>query len=243
MNDTIKGKGLLICIPTYNEKENIEDIVTAVFAQVPLANILIVDDNSPDGTGVLADNLSSKDKRIHVLHRKSKEGLGKAYLSAFQWALNAEYNYIAEFDADFSHDPKYLPLMLLSMNEADVVIGSRRIKGGGVEDWGIHRRILSWGGSLYSRLILGVSIMDLTGGLNLFKRKVLEAIDYQSILSNGYAFQIEIKYRCVKKGFKIKEVPIVFPDRVRGTSKMSTNIMKEAMTQVFKMRFGKQNWN
>jgi dolichol-phosphate mannosyltransferase len=237
MNDESKGKGALICIPTYNEKENIEDIVFAVLKEVPLANILIVDDNSPDGTGQIADRLSASDKRVHVLHRERKEGLGKAYLAAFQWAVDLGYLSIVEFDADFSHNPKYLPEMLRRLTESDVVVGSRRVENGGVENWGIHRRFLSWGGSVYARLVLGVKVRDLTGGLNAFRREVLLAIDYSTIRSNGYAFQIEIKYRCIKKGFRVVEIPIVFPDRTRGQSKMSATIMGEAMMQVLKIRF------
>ena len=237
MNDKSRGEGALICIPTYNEKENIEDIVTAVLQEVPLAHVLVADDNSPDGTGQIADRLCAGDPRIHVLHREKKEGLGKAYLAAFKWALDAGYPIVVEFDADFSHNPKYLPGILRKLSEADVVVGSRRIQGGGVENWGLHRRLLSWGGSLYSRTVLGVDVRDLTGGLNAFHTKVLSAIDYQSIRSNGYAFQIEIKYRCIKKGFTVVETPIIFSDRTRGESKMSAAIMGEAMKQVFRIKF------
>ena len=237
--DEIQGSGALICVPTYDERENIELLISAVREAAPLAHILIADDNSPDGTGEIADRLANSDANLHVLHRPKKEGLGKAYLAAFGWGLARGYRYIVELDADFSHNPKYLPKMLSLLQVADVVVGSRRVDGGGVENWGAHRRILSWGGSLYARTVLGVPIKDLTGGLNAFRSEVLTAIDYETIRSTGYAFQIEIKYRCVQRGFRIEEMPIVFPDRVRGTSKMSAKIMGEAMSQVWRMRFRK----
>jgi dolichol-phosphate mannosyltransferase len=232
------GKGAVICIPTYNEQENIERIVPAVLEHAPGAHVLVVDDNSPDGTGALADKLAANDPRVQVLHREGKEGLGKAYLAAFAWAIDRGYDHIVEFDADFSHNPAYLPDLFHGLTRADVVVGSRRIKGGGVENWSAMRRALSWGGSLYARLVLGVEVMDLTGGFNGFHRSALEAIDYATITSTGYAFQIEIKYRCVKKGLKVTEMPIVFPDRTHGTSKMSASIMGEAMVQVVKLRLG-----
>jgi dolichol-phosphate mannosyltransferase len=236
MVDFSDGNSALICIPTYNERENIETIVPAVLERAPRANLLVVDDNSPDGTGAAADALAAADERIHVLHRREKEGLGKAYLAAFAWGIEKRYEAIVEFDADFSHNPAYLPEMFRRLGASDVVVGSRRVKGGGVENWGIHRRLLSLGGSWYARTVLGVPVRDLTGGFNGFHRQVLEAIDYQTIDSTGYAFQIEIKYRCIKKGFRVVEMPIVFPDRVRGASKMSANIMGEAMVQVLKLR-------
>jgi len=238
MSEQHSGKGALICIPTYNEKENIELIVPAVFEQVPEAHILVVDDNSPDGTGEIADNMAAKDDRIHVLHREAKEGLGKAYLAAFEWGLEREYQYFFEFDADFSHNPIYLPEFLGLLQENDVVVGSRRIEGGGVENWGLMRQFISWGGSFYARTVLGISVQDLTGGFNGFRREVLENLDFDSMQTAGYGFQIEIKYRCVKEGLKVIESPIVFPDRVAGKSKMSNKIFLEAMLQVLKLRFG-----
>lgn len=238
MVESTVGKGAVVCIPTYNERENISRIVPAVLEQAPAASVLVADDNSPDGTGDLADELAKNDSRVHVLHREGKAGLGKAYLAAFAWALEKGFDIIVEFDADFSHDPKYLPEMLSRLRNADVVVGSRRVDGGGVENWNWIRRGLSWGGSLYARTVLGVPVMDLTGGFNGFHRHALEAIDYATISSTGYAFQIEIKYRCVKKGLTLEEMPIVFPDRVRGVSKMSPNIMGEAMMQVIKLRLG-----
>ena len=237
MVDFGEGNGGLICIPTYNEKENLPLIVPAVSAAAPKAHVLIIDDNSPDGTGDIADALSREDDRVHVLHRSDKAGLGKAYSAAFAWGIERQYATIVEFDADFSHKPEYLPEMFRRLERMDVVVGSRRIKGGGVENWGIHRRILSMGGSLYSRMVLGIPVRDLTGGFNGFRRQVLEDIDYRGIESTGYAFQIEIKYRCIRSGFSVEEMPIIFPDRSRGVSKMSAGIMGEAMLQVLKLRF------
>ena len=238
MTRSVCGKGAIICIHTYNERENIDRIVPAVLDQAPGANVLVVDDNSPDGTGRIADAMAAQDNRVKVLHRTQKEGLGKAYLAAFEWALNKDYKYIVEFDADFSHDPRYLPEMFERLESADVVVGSRRVKGGGVENWDVMRRFLSWGGSMYAKTILQVPVRDLTGGFNGFHRRCLDIIDYASIRSTGYAFKIEIKYRCVKKGLKIVEMPILFPDRTHGASKMSTDIMLEAMIQVVKLRLG-----
>ncbi len=237
MSNAQNGAGALICIPTYNEKENIEKIVPAVLEQVALANILIIDDNSPDGTGQLADALAEKDQRVKVLHRTAKEGLGRAYLAGFEWALARDYRYIFEFDADFSHNPKYLPEFVEALKEYDVVIGSRRVSGGGVENWSAFRRFLSWGGSFYARTILGAPIQDLTGGFNGFRREALATIGLENLETSGYGFQIEIKYRCYNAGLKLIEKPIVFPDRVRGQSKMSKKIFVEAMLGVLKMRF------
>ncbi len=239
MNNDSAGSGSLVCIPTYNEKENIEKIVPAVLDRLPKANVLVIDDNSPDGTGEIADAMAHADERIHVLHREGKEGLGKAYLAGFNWALRRNYKIIFEFDADFSHNPDYLPAFLKELRTADVVVGSRRIEGGGVENWGAGRRFLSWGGSFYARTILHVPVRDLTGGFNAFKREVLETIGLEDIQTSGYGFQIEIKYRAIMKGFKLVEFPIVFPDRVLGRSKMDRRIMMEAMWNVWKIRFDK----
>ena len=237
MADVRKGAGTLICIPTYNESENLPRIVPKVLEALPEAHVLVVDDNSPDGTGKLADELAAQDRRVKVLHRKGKEGLGKAYLAAFAWALEREYARIFEFDADFSHKPEYLPPMVQTLLDgADVVIGSRRVEGGGVENWGPHRRLVSWGGSFYSRLVLGIPTRDLTGGFNGFRRRVLESIGLDQVMSAGYAFQIELKYRATKSGFKVVELPIVFPDRVLGKSKMSGSIFAEALKQVWRLR-------
>jgi dolichol-phosphate mannosyltransferase len=231
------GASAVICIPTYNEIENLPLIVPAVLEQVPGAHVLVVDDNSPDGTGDLADEMAKDDERIHVLHREGKQGLGKAYLGAFAWALDRDYDYVFEFDADFSHDPKYLPKFIALLEDgADMVVGSRRVKGGGVENWGLHRRFISWGGSVYARVVLGLPIRDLTGGFNGFRRRTLENIGLAEVTSTGYCFQIELKYRACKRGFEVVESPIVFPDRTRGVSKMSGSIFMEAVVQVWRLR-------
>lgn len=229
----------LVCIPTYNERENIERIVPAVLEQVPTAHVLVIDDNSPDGTGELADGLAEADERVHVLHRTGKAGLGKAYLAGFAWALERDYDKVFEFDADFSHDPKYLPGFVDLLDEHDVVVGSRRVPGGGVENWGPLRRLISWAGSLYARLVLGVPTRDLTGGFNGFRRRALQGLDLSTVASTGYAFQIELKYRAHLRDFSVIESPIVFPDRERGESKMSVGIMLEALTRVWQLRLSK----
>lgn len=227
----------VIIIPTYNERENLENIVSAIHSVVPHVHILVVDDNSPDGTGRIADELAENDERVHVLHRAGKAGLGKAYLAGFQWALGREYERIMEMDADFSHDPKYLPDMLSASEDADMVVGSRYVSGGGTRDWGLARRFISRGGGLYARTILGMKTQDLTAGFICYRRETLEAIDLEAVSSTGYVFQIELKYRVHKKGLTIVEVPIVFPDRVAGESKMTPDIAREAVTQVWKLRF------
>jgi dolichol-phosphate mannosyltransferase len=227
----------LVCIPTYNERDNLEAITQAVLAAEPRVDILVVDDNSPDGTGKLADELAAKEPRIQVLHREKKQGLGRAYLHAFRWALERGYQFIIEMDADFSHDPKYLPIFLdQAMGGADVVLGSRYVPGGGTVNWGLGRKIISRGGSLYARTILGVKVRDLTGGFKCFRRQVLESLDLEAVHSSGYAFQIELTYRALRKGFSITEVPIVFEDRRVGQSKMSRKIFLEAVTMVWKLR-------
>ena len=228
----------LVIIPTYNERDNVGPITSAVLAADPRVDILICDDNSPDGTGQLADELASKDKRIRVLHREKKEGLGRAYLAAFRWALKEGYQFIIEMDADFSHDPKYLPKLIdTAASEADVAVGSRYVEGGGTVNWGIGRQIISRGGSMYVRTILGVPLRDTTAGFKCFNRRVLEAINLDEVQSSGYGFQIELSYRALKKGFTIKEVPIVFEDRRVGQSKMSRKIFLEAMQMVWKLKF------
>lgn len=228
----------LVIIPTYNERDNVGPITSAVLAAEPRVDILVVDDNSPDGTGKLADELAAKEPRLKVLHREQKQGLGRAYLHAFRWALEHGYQYVIEMDADFSHDPKYLPGLLdAAMGGADLVLGSRYVEGGGTVNWGVGRKILSRGGSLYARSILGVKIRDLTGGFKCFNRRVLEAIDLDQVVSSGYGFQIELTYRALKKGFTVKEIPIVFEDRRVGQSKMSRKIFVEAMTMVWKLKF------
>jgi dolichol-phosphate mannosyltransferase len=227
----------LVIIPTYNERDNLEAISRAVLAADPRVDILVVDDNSPDGTGQLADALAKELPRIRVLHREMKQGLGRAYLHAFRWALEHGYQYILEMDADFSHDPKYLPQFLDEAERgADLVLGSRNIQGGGTVNWGPGRIIISKGGSLYARTILGVDVMDLTGGFKCFRRTVLESLQLDAVKSTGYAFQIELTYRALKAGFKVKEIPIVFEDRRVGQSKMSRKIFLEALTMVWKLR-------
>lgn len=227
---------ILLVVPTYNEKENLPLLVSAIFQQVPRAEVLVVDDNSPDGTGVLADELAAADPRIHVLHRKGKEGLGKAYVAGFHWALENRYDLIFEMDCDFSHRPEHLPEFLAAAADADVVLGSRYIPGGGTEGWGLSRKMISGGGNLYARTVLGLPYRDLTGGFKCFRRKVLESLDLDHLFSTGYCFQIELTTRAHKKGFRIKEVPILFPDRTRGASKMSGGIFKEAFFTVWKLR-------
>ncbi|HEX8822002.1 MAG TPA: polyprenol monophosphomannose synthase [Archangium sp.] len=228
---------VLVCIPTYNERDNLEPITRAVLAADPRVDILVVDDNSPDGTGKLADELAAKEPRIRVLHREKKQGLGRAYLHAFRVGLDAGYTYIVEMDADFSHDPRYLPTLLdTAMGGADLVLGSRYVRGGGTVNWGVGRKIISRGGSLYARSILGVGVRDLTGGFKCFNRRVLETIDLEAVKSTGYAFQIELTYRTLKKGMTVKEIPIVFEDRRVGQSKMSRKIFVEALTMVWKLR-------
>lgn len=227
----------LIIIPTYNERENLENIVAAIHEVVPHVHILVVDDNSPDGTGDIADRMSEADERVHVLHRAGKAGLGKAYIAGFEWALAGDWERVFEMDADFSHDPKYLPAMLDAAESADMVVGSRYVDGGGTRDWGLARRIISRGGGLYARAILGVGIQDLTAGFICYRRETLEKLDLEGVTSTGYVFQIELKYRVHRLGLTIREVPIVFPDRVAGESKMNAGIATEAITQVWKLRF------
>lgn len=230
---------VLIIIPTYNERENLPAIVAAVHAQLPVAELLIVDDNSPDGTGQVADELAARDPKVHVLHREGKQGLGTAYVAGFRWALASDYHYIFEMDCDFSHDPKYLPSLLAAAEGgADLVLGSRYCAGGGTVNWGPLRKIISRGGSLYARTILGVGVRDLTGGFKCFRRKTLEMIDLSSVSAQGYGFQIEMTYRAVKMGLRVAEVPIVFVDRRVGQSKMSKKIFVEALALVWKLRLG-----
>jgi len=231
-----KKHEVLIIVPTYNERENLPLLLEAVFGQVPEVDILVVDDSSPDGTGDLADELGAKDSRVHVMHRTEKEGLGKAYVAGFKWALARHYAYIFEMDCDFSHRPEHLPEFLAAIPEADLVLGSRRIPGGGTEGWGASRKLISWGGSFYARSVLGLPYQDLTGGFKCFRREVLEALDLDDLYSYGYCFQIELTYRAHLKGFRVLEIPIIFPDRTRGESKMSGAIFKEAFFTVWKLR-------
>jgi dolichol-phosphate mannosyltransferase len=226
-----------VVIPTYNEAANVEGIVRAAVAEleriVPDAHrVLIVDDNSPDGTGEIADRLAENLPRVEVLHRAAKTGLGHAYLAGFDRALRGDAELVIEMDADFSHDPRYLESLLTAARDADLVLGSRYVDGGGVEDWGLLRRLISRGGGLYARIILGVPIHDLTGGFKCIHRRVLEAIELETVRAEGYVFQIEVTYRAILAGFHVTEVPIVFRDRSVGTSKMSARIAVEAMWAV-----------
>jgi dolichol-phosphate mannosyltransferase len=231
---------LTICLPTYNERENLERLVRAladVFAETDLdAHVLVVDDNSPDGTGELADELARSLPFVSVLHRARKEGLGPAYLAAFRTALAAGPELVLTMDCDFSHDPADVPRLVAAAERADVVLGSRYVRGGGVRNWGPLRRAISRGGSLYAQFVLGVGIRDLTGGFKCYRREVLEQIGLERITSRGYAFQIETTYRALRVGFRVAEVPIVFTDREAGRSKMSRTIVLEAITRVPAMR-------
>jgi dolichol-phosphate mannosyltransferase len=228
--------GAWLILPTYNEAENLEPFVRAVMPQLasaaPQHRVLIVDDSSPDGTGEIADRLAAEAESIEVLHRPAKEGLGRAYLAGFGRALEGGAELVMEMDSDFSHDPADIPRLLEASREADLVLGSRYVKGGGVTDWGHTRRALSRGGCWYARTILGVPVRDLTGGFKCFHRRVLESVDLDEIHAGGYGFQIELTYRAVKAGFTVKEIPIVFRDRQRGVSKMTPRIALEAVWKV-----------
>ena len=227
----------LIVTPTYNEKDNLPRFVEAVRKAFPEADLMIVDDASPDGTGDLADGIAEKDAHVRVMHRAGKLGLGTAYIQAFQKGLAEGYDRFFEMDADLSHDVRYLPSFVQALDDgADVVIGSRNIPGGGVEGWGLGRHFISKGGSLYSRTILGLGVKDLTSGYKAFTRRALEAIDIDTIHSNGYSFQIEMTFRAIRKGMRVKEVPIIFVDRTAGASKMSRKIFLEAIGVVWKLR-------
>ena len=232
-----------LVIPTYNEAENLLNIVRAAAAELERAapdryRILVVDDNSPDGTGALADSLAAQCAWVEVLHRPGKSGLGQAYLAGFAHALEQGAELLIEMDADFSHDPRYLPQLLAAADHADLVLGSRYVPGGGVRDWGLLRRLISRGGGLYARVILGVEVRDLTGGFKCIRRAVLEAIDLPSVRAEGYVFQIEVTYRAILAGFTVREIPIVFVDRTVGSSKMSSRIALEAMLLVPLMKRG-----
>jgi dolichol-phosphate mannosyltransferase len=236
------GRGVAwLVLPTYNEAENIEAFVVAARAKLPAAaQLLIVDDNSPDGTGRSADQLAAQFDNVNVLHRRRKEGLGPAYLAGFREALGAGAGLVLEMDSDFSHDPAYLPRLLEAAERADLVLGSRYVPGGGVSDWGPLRKAISFAGSTYARFVLGVDVRDLTGGFKCFRREVLEAIDLDTIQARGYAFQVEMTYRAIKQGFKVVEVPIVFRERQAGSSKMDRAIVAEAVWRVPMLRFGRR---
>jgi dolichol-phosphate mannosyltransferase len=227
---------VLVVVPTYNERVNVPLIVPAILGQDPRIDVLVVDDSSPDGTGELADQLAAENPRVHVLHRSQKEGLGKAYIAGFRWALDHGYDLIFEMDADFSHDPRFLPAFLDAVQDADLVIGSRYKTGVNVINWPISRLLLSLGANQYARLVTGLPLADSTGGFKCFRRRVLEAIPLERVRSNGYAFQIEMSYLAWRKGFRLKEIPIVFTDRVEGQSKMNRKIVREAVWMVWWLR-------
>jgi dolichol-phosphate mannosyltransferase len=227
----------LVITPTYNEKDNLESLVASVRSVLPDVDILVVDDASPDGTGALAEEIRTRDPRVFVMHRTGKLGLGTAYVAGFRWGLDRDYDVFVEMDADHSHDPKYLPRFFEELERgADVVVGSRNVRGGGVHGWGPDRLILSKGGSLYSRLVLGIRVRDLTTGYKAFRRQVLERIELDLVRASGYSFQIEMTYRALRLGFEVVEVPIVFSDRELGRSKMNRRIVLEAVGMVWKLR-------
>ncbi|MDQ6633253.1 MAG: polyprenol monophosphomannose synthase [Gemmatimonadota bacterium] len=229
---------VLVVVPTYNERQNIARLIEVVMALEPPFEILVVDDGSPDGTGAIADEVASRNPRVHVLHRASKMGLGTAYLAGFRWALERDFAFVFEMDADFSHDPGHLPRLLLAARDADIVLGSRYRDGKvTVVNWPMSRLMLSYGANIYARFVTGLPLFDATGGFKCFRRKVLEAIDLSAVKSNGYAFQIEMSFRAWRKGFRLSEIPIIFTDRAEGQSKMSGKIVREAIFMVWRLRW------
>lgn len=226
----------LVVIPTYNERENLPELLHRIFAQGLPLEVLIIDDNSPDGTGAAADELERADPRVHVMHRESKMGLGSAYVAGFRYALERDYNAVFEMDADFSHNPDSLPDFLRELETADLVVGSRYLHGVTVVNWPLKRLVLSYGANVYSRVITGVPIKDLTGGFKCFRRQVLESLDLSRVHSDGYGFQIEINFKVWRKGFRLREIPILFVDRHAGESKMSRRIVWEAAWMVWRLR-------
>jgi dolichol-phosphate mannosyltransferase len=230
---------ICVCLPTYNERENVEPMVDRL-GQILGGEgvVLVIDDNSPDGTGEIADRLAAEHGWVHVLHRPKKEGLGPAYLDGFRKALELGADLIFELDCDFSHDPADVPRLAAAAEDADLVVGSRYVPGGGTRNWGLLRRLISRGGSLYAQILLGAPVRDLTGGFKCYRRAVLETIDLDAIHSKGYAFQIETTYRALRAGFRVVEVPIVFTDREVGGSKMSKAIVLEAVWKVPALRLG-----
>jgi dolichol-phosphate mannosyltransferase len=229
---------LLVILPTYNERENLEAIVAAVAQHLPTADVLVIDDGSPDGTGALADGLASANPKVHVHHRSGKLGLGTAYLFGFRWALDHGYDYVFEMDSDFSHDPADLPRLLAAARAGgDVVIGSRYVAGGGTSDWSALRQAISRGGGLYTRLVLGIDVRDPTAGFKCFRRAALEALLADDLRAEGFSFQIEVNFLAHRKGLRIVEVPITFHERRAGASKMSMRIFVEGLLMVWKVRF------
>ncbi len=233
--------GVWLILPTYNEAENIERIVAAALPRLAATglehHILVVDDGSPDGTGQIAEALATEHAEVEVLHRTSKDGIGPAYLAGFARALEGSADFVMEMDSDFSHDPADIPRLVAAAADADLVLGSRYVEGGGVTDWGLGRRLISRGGSLYARILLAVPVRDLTGGFKCFRRSTLEGLDLSGVGTDGYGFQIEVTYRALKAGYRVKEIPILFRDRRVGASKMSARIALEAFWKVPLLRF------
>lgn len=227
----------LIIIPTYNELENIQSLLPQLMALDPILHVLVVDDNSPDGTGLWVDEMAAENERISILHRPEKLGLGSAYVAGFKFALRQNVDCIFEMDADFSHDPAIIPQFIEEIASCDVVIGSRYISGINVVNWPMSRLLLSYFANLYTRLITGMTIKDATGGYKCFRREVLENIDLDNVRSDGYAFQIEMNFRCWRKGYRLREIPIIFVDRRVGTSKLSQGVIKEAVWIAWWLRF------
>jgi len=233
----VPERGIVI-VPTYNERANIERLIDSALAQSDQLDVVVVDDNSPDGTGAIVEEIAARNPRVHAIHRAGKLGLGTAYLAGFRWALERDYEFVFEMDADFSHDPGHLPQFLAAIQHADLVLGSR-YRGGKVTvvNWPIMRLILSYSANIYARRVTGLPLFDATGGFKCFRREVLEAIDLSAVHSNGYAFQIEMSFRAWKRGFRIVEIPIVFVDRTEGESKMSRRIIREAVWMVWRLRW------
>lgn len=232
------GERLLLVLPTYNECDNLEPMVTAIRTQLPKASIWIVDDNSPDGTGEIADELAAVDDRIEVVHRPGKLGLGTAYAAAFRRALTEGFDYVLHMDADFSHDPAYLPALMSAAKDADLVLGSRYTPGGGTHNWPLWRRVISRFGNVVARVGLGIRARDATGGYRVFRRSALESLDLETLGLRGYGFMIEVVYQIERRGLRIKEVPIIFVERVAGVSKMSREIALEAFVHILRRRMG-----
>lgn len=231
-SDAVDNPRVVVIIPTFNESENLPLILDRLLSSVPDVHVLVVDDSSPDGTGEIADKRAAEDSRVQVLHRTSKAGLGAAYIAGFRWALDAEYDVIVEMDADGSHAPEQLPRLLAALDHADLVLGSRWVPGGKVVNWPKSREFLSRGGNLYTRIALGIDLHDATGGYRAYRRQVLQTIEMSGVASQGYCFQVDLAWRAVQAGFRVAEVPITFAERERGESKMSGNIVREALIRV-----------
>lgn len=228
----VDGSRVLVVVPTYDERDNLERVVARLRAAVPQAQVLVADDNSPDGTGDLADALAAGDENVHVLHRPGKQGLGAAYLAGFAWGLERGFDVLVEMDADGSHQPEQLPCLLDALREADLVLGSRWVPGGSVVNWPLSRKLISRGGTTYARLALGLPIRDVTGGYRAFRADALRRLDLHDVASQGYCFQIDLAWRAVQRGLRVVEVPITFVERERGQSKMSGAIVRESLVRV-----------